>query len=109
MKESYGEGLATHAGPESYTAIRKGGGEALTRERIGQVFSCENALQNADAVSKSGRQYPRSRKREALRSSAQSKTLNMYGNILCENRENPCSPVTDGVAGRVGKSKDKRL
>jgi hypothetical protein len=32
----------------------------------------------------------------------------MYGNTSRENREVPCPPVTDGVAGRVGKSKDPR-
>ena len=32
MKESYGEGLATHIDPESCGAARKGGVEALTGE-----------------------------------------------------------------------------
>ena len=32
MKESYGEGLATHAGPESCVVIREDAGEALTGE-----------------------------------------------------------------------------
>ena len=41
MKESYGEGLATHTGPESCGAARKGGGEALTGERAGRVLSRE--------------------------------------------------------------------
>jgi len=39
MKESHGEGLATHTGPESCGAARKGGDEALTGERAGRVFS----------------------------------------------------------------------
>jgi hypothetical protein len=30
----------------------------------------------------------------------------MYRNTLRENREIPCSPVTDGETGRIGKSKD---
>jgi hypothetical protein len=30
MKESYGEGLATHTGPESCAVDREVGGEALT-------------------------------------------------------------------------------
>jgi RNA-directed DNA polymerase len=33
MKESYGEGLAIHTGPESCGAARKSGDEALTGER----------------------------------------------------------------------------
>src|ERR1700730_13252028 len=36
MKESHGEGLATHTGPESCGASRKGGVEALTGVRAGQ-------------------------------------------------------------------------
>ena len=42
MKESYGEGLATHTGPESCGAAREGGDEALTGERAGRVFSRVN-------------------------------------------------------------------
>jgi hypothetical protein len=42
MKESYGEGLAPHAGLESCAVTRKGRGEALTKVRIGQVLSREN-------------------------------------------------------------------
>ena len=38
MKESYDEGVATHIGPESCGAARKGGVEALTGERAGRVF-----------------------------------------------------------------------
>jgi RNA-directed DNA polymerase len=38
MKESYGEGLATHTGPESCGASREGGVEALTGGRAGQVI-----------------------------------------------------------------------
>src|SRR5216683_2185259 len=39
MKKSYECELATHIGPESCGAAREGGGEALTRERAGRVFS----------------------------------------------------------------------
>jgi hypothetical protein len=41
MKESYGEGVATHTGPESCVVVRKGGGEALTGERAGRLLSRE--------------------------------------------------------------------
>jgi hypothetical protein len=52
MQESYGEGLATHTGPESCVVVRKDGGEALTGERAGQPLSRENwmKLSGADAV-----------------------------------------------------------
>jgi len=36
MKESYGEGVATHTDPESFGAARKDGVEALTGAHAGQ-------------------------------------------------------------------------
>ena len=51
MQKSYECGLATHIGPESCGAARKGGVEALTGERAGRVFSrVRNSLRDADAV-----------------------------------------------------------
>ena len=41
MKEPYVEGVATHDGPESCVVVRKGGGEALTGVRAGEVLSRE--------------------------------------------------------------------
>jgi len=41
MEVSYGEGVATHAGPESCAVGREAGGEALTGERAGRVSSRE--------------------------------------------------------------------
>jgi len=41
MKESYGEGVATHAGPESCAVDREDQGEALTGVRAGQPWSRE--------------------------------------------------------------------
>jgi len=59
MKESYGEGPATHTGPESCGAARKDSVEALTGERMGRVFSrVRNLLRDADAVRRSGRLHP---------------------------------------------------
>ena len=47
MKESYGEGVATHAGPESCVGV----GEALTAVPVGQPSSREiRSLRDADAV-----------------------------------------------------------
>jgi len=37
MKESHGEGVATHTGPESCIGVRKGKGEALTGEQAGRA------------------------------------------------------------------------
>src|ERR1019366_9284223 len=107
MKESYGEGLATHTGPESCGAACEGGVEALTGVRAGRVLSRETTfLRDADAVEVSGRLYRLRRCREMQPGPAQSETPSTYGNTSHENREVLCPPVEDGTAGRVGKSKD---
>ena len=109
MKESYVEGLAAHSGPESCAAAREGRSEALTGVRAGRVLSRESRfLWGADAVGESGRPHSAHRYREMRRDPARSETPSMYGNTSRENREIPCPPVADGVAGRVGKSKDTR-
>ena len=109
MKESYGEGVATHTGPESCAVARKDEGEALTGVRAGRVFSRERTfLRGADAVRRSGRPHPSYRYRERRRDPARSETPCTYGNTSHENREVPCLPAADGAAGRVGKSKDVR-
>ncbi len=104
MKESYGEGLATRTGPESCAAVR----EALTGVRAGRVLSRESALRSADAVRRSGRPHPVRRQRKTRRSSARSETPSMPGHTSRENRESLWLPLTDGVRGRTGKSKDTR-
>jgi RNA-directed DNA polymerase len=114
MKESYVEGLAAHSGPESCVDVREGTGEALTGVRAGRVLSRESDsclradLRGADAVEERGRPHPGHRYRETPGDPARSETPCMYGNTSRENREIPCPPATDGVAGRVGKSKDTR-
>jgi hypothetical protein len=109
MKESYGEGLATHTDPESCGAVCEGGVEALTGARAGRVFSRErNLLRGADAVRRGGRLHPARRYRETRRDPARSETPCTYGNTSHENREVPRSPVAMAAAGRVGKSMDAR-
>jgi|SRR5579862_2326371 len=108
MKESYGEGVATHTDPESCGAVCKDGVEALTGARAGQVYSRESPLRGADAVRRSGRPNPAHRYRERRRDPARSETLCTYGNTSHENREILCLPAVDGAAGRVGKSMDAR-
>ena len=105
MKESHGEGLAIHTGPESCAAVR----EALTGVRAGRVYSRErNLLRDADAVEEGGRPHPARRQRKTRRSPARSETPSMSGHTSRENRESPWSPVGDGPMGRIGKSKDTR-
>ena len=51
MRESCGEGVATHTGPASCVGVREGVGEALTGVRAGQPLSREiMCLRGADAV-----------------------------------------------------------
>ena len=115
MKESYGKGVATHTGPESCADTRKGGGEALTGGRAGQVLSREIydprrepwPLRGADAVEEGGRPYLSYRHRETRRDPARSETLSTHRHISHGNREVRRLPVTR-VAGRIGKSKDTR-
>ncbi len=52
MQKSYECELATHIGPESCGAARKGGVEALTGERTGRVF-VEGVMSNHDPYSDS--------------------------------------------------------
>src|SRR5271154_6617101 len=105
MKESYGEGLAIHTGPESCGAARKGGVEALTGERAGRVFSrVRNSLRDADAVRRSGRLHRVHRYREVCQSPARSETPCTYADTSLGNREIPSSPKAAVVLGRIGKS-----
>lgn len=81
MQESYGEGLATHTGLGSCGDVRKGGAEASTEVRAGQVFSRERTLlRGADALGISGRPHSTCRYRETRRDPARSETLCTLGN-----------------------------
>ena len=111
MKESYGEGIACHTGPKSCAGGGDSAGEALTGVRTGPVLSREipflskdGLLWGADALSCSGRQYPKRRHGEALRDPARSKARNMYGNTLRGNREVSRASGALKAPERVGKS-----
>jgi RNA-directed DNA polymerase len=109
MKESYGEGLATHTGPKSCDVVREDGVEASIGVRAGRVFSRESSfLRGADAVRRSGRPHWVRRQREAHPDPARSETPYTLGHTMRGNREIPESPAGDGPAGRVGKSNDAR-
>jgi|SRR6516225_5512101 len=109
MQKSYESGTATHIGPESCGAARKGSVEALTGERAGRVFSrVRNSLRDADAVRRSGRPPREHRYREVLQSPARSETPCTYADTSSGNREIPGPPRTAVALGRIGKSKDVR-
>ncbi len=68
MKESYGEGPATHTGPESCVPTREGraaghrwGSEALTGVHVGRVLSRERALKSGMPTSYGERKATRAR------------------------------------------------
>src|SRR5580658_3655982 len=109
MQKSYDSGVATHIGPESCGAARKGGVEALTGGRAGRVLSrVRQLLRDADAVGVSGRPHRVHRYREVCQSPARSETPSTYADTSRGNREIPCSPKAVVALGRVGKSKDVR-
>jgi hypothetical protein len=89
MKVPYGEGVATHTGPESCAPDRKGGGEALTGERAGRVSSREShePLRGADAVEVCGRPHQTRRYGEARLDPARSETPSTHRSTSHGNRE----------------------
>jgi hypothetical protein len=114
MKVSYGEGVATHTGPESCAGAGNRVSEALTGERAGRVLSREmnapqvRVLRGADAVEEGGRLHRVRREREARQDPARSETLSMHGSISRGNREIlPLSAIHD-VADRIGNPKGAR-
>jgi len=109
MQKSYECEVATHIGPESCGAARKGGVEALTGGRAGRVFSrVRNSLRGADAVGESGRLHRVHRYREVRQSPARSETPCTYADTSRGNREIPSPPRAAVASGRIGKSKDVR-
>ena len=109
MEVSYGEGVATHTGPESCAVVREGRGEALTGVRAGRVSSREilGQLRGADAVETGGRPHRARRYRETRKDPARSETPSTHGSTSHGNREIPRPPAARGAAGRTGKSKDR--
>ena len=110
MEVSYGEGLATHTGPESCAVDREVGGEALTGECAGRVLSREifGQLRGADVVDTGGRQHRSHRQREMREDPARSETPSTHGSTSHGNREIPRPLAARGAAGCTGKSKDAR-
>jgi len=105
MKESYGEGLANHTGPESCGYTGNGLSEALTGVHAGRPLSRESTCltdRSADAVAYDGRQHWTCRHRKAGLDSARSKTPCTYGNSSRRNWEIPCSALhRDGRRART--------
>jgi hypothetical protein len=93
MQKSYESGLATHIGPESCGAARKGGVEAWTGERAGRVLGrVRYFLRDADAVESSGRPHRVHRYREVCQNPARSETPSTYGDTWRGNRGSQVFP-----------------
>src|SRR4029453_16334864 len=109
MEESYGEGIANHAGPESCGESREGRGEASIGVRAGRVYSRENnCLRGADAVRRSGRPHRTRRQRETRTGPARSETPRTHGITMHGNREIPELPAAGGGAGPTREAKRVR-
>ena len=88
MKESYGEGLANHAGLESCGDSGNAIDEALTEGSAGCVLSPESyCVLGADVVLLNGRPYCIDCYGEGYAGPAGSETTSMHGNTLRWNRE----------------------
>jgi len=114
MKESYGEGVANHTGPESCVGAGDCAGEALTGGSAGRVLSREinaprkRVLRGADAVEDGGRPHRASRQREACQDPARSQTPCMHGSTSHGNREIPRLSAVIGAAERIRNPKGSR-
>ena len=90
MKESYGEDLARHAGPESYADGGNIVGVATTGVHAGPVLSSEiSFILCADVVQTAEGNIAWCVSGEHEADTAESKTWCMYGNPKRENREIP--------------------
>jgi RNA-directed DNA polymerase len=115
MKESYGEGLASHTGPESCVGVRKGDNEALTGVRAGRVLNREIA----DPPSGGHSGVPThiracgkatstaSRARDAAGPRAVTDPEHVRKHLVRESGE-PAVVCGAGPADRIGKSQDTR-
>jgi RNA-directed DNA polymerase len=105
MKEPYGEGPASHTGPESCGGGGDAPAEALTGEHAGQPLSSEittSVCRPCPDRGKAIRAVPLSRK--ARSGTAESETLRMRGRSMHENREIPAAPDGRRPSGRSGKA-----
>ena len=103
MKESYGEGIASHTGPKPSADVRKGMGEASAGVRAGGVLSRESNVQTG--VPTPSRRPEGNTWRAAIArpatDPARSKTSGTLGNSPRRNWETPDPALTKGVKVRA--------
>jgi RNA-directed DNA polymerase len=115
MKESYGEGLASHTGPESCVGVRKGDNEALTGVRAGRVLNREIADPPSGGhsgvpthIRVCGKATPTaSLARDARGPRAVEDPAHVRKHLTRESGE-PADVCGIGAADRIGKSSDAR-
>ncbi len=112
MQESYGEGLAIHAGPELCGVSRKAGHEALVGVRAGRALSPEISLNGVptlspyaegntvSSTSASRTRTPRGQRPRACTETPRTRTG--------RSQDPPGGPVVGRALERSGKSKDAR-
>ncbi len=107
MEVPYGEGLATHTGPESCGADREVRCEALTGERIGQPLSRERILTpEADRVLCLEGNTSRNAKRVPVCSGVV-RDPGMCGRSSCGNREISGTVRQGRLSDRGGKARSR--
>ncbi len=90
MKEPYGEGLASHTGPESWGCVREGASQALTGARAGRVLSREitsSGCRRRGKARKATLRLPQDARQ--YEDPARSETPCTFGTSVRENRESP--------------------
>ena len=88
------EGVAIHDGPELCVGDPRGRSEALAGVRAGRAIEPRNTLiWGAHAVSRAEGNIASRAIRELLADPTRSENQGMYGVLMRENREIPCSPV----------------
>ena len=108
MKESYGEGLATHTGPESCGVDREVHDEALTGVHAGRVLSREIVLTSGCRCSGTRQKAipASSTSREDTGPRAVVDPWHAWKHLERESGDPRFACRQRVLAGRVGKSKD---
>ena len=105
MKEPYGEGVASHTGPESCAGRRKAVGEAMTGEHAGRPSGFEITSTGMPTPQNGGEGHTHGDvNRELPVDPAESKNLRMRGRSMHGNREIPSLLAEDGTANRPEKA-----
>ena len=110
MEELYAEGVAIRGGPESCVGVREGGGEALTRARVGRAIEPRNHQFRVPTPSPWWKATRPAALCELLGGPARSKNHGMHGTSKRENREIPLLVRSvDHRAGRSGNAEAASL